>query len=256
MELNKPIQQEANLRDDAVKSVKARNIIVYCQDQIKNYEKDTSVIRKYTNGHFNEVRINFEDFKVFFTEGPSMGGARARFFPDKQSIVLYRCPVESKESGKVSVKFDEDVLFQELLHYFDTKAGESEISPEEIAPEIDAPITTEPPVSENNNSGFTGYVLPKILEVVKNKTPKTFSEFRNVITNDPYFKTWYNELKLDDKSKSIKNLDEYWNQVLSTSPINIDEATYTFWNALEQKQKLKDVIKEIVKRKLINRNLL
>lgn len=256
MEENKQIQQETNLRDDAVKSAKARNIVVYCQDQLKNFEGKSKVVKKYKNGHFNEVRINFEDFKVFFTEGPSLGGAKARFFPDKKVIVLYSCPIEDKDNGKISVKFDEDTLFQELLHYFDVKGDEIKSDPVPIAnePVMDEPIP-EPEIQENN-SGFVGYVLPKILESIKSRTPKTFSEFRNTVTNEAYFKTWYNELGENDKSKSIKNLDEYWNQVLSTSPANLEEATYSFWNTLEQKQKLKDVIKEIVKKNLRKRNLL
>jgi hypothetical protein len=282
MENNKKLN-EADLKNDAVKSVKARNIVQYCNDQIKAYEKNNNVIKKYKNGYFDEVKINFEDFKIFFTTGPSLGGAKARFFADTKTIVLYNCSVETKDNNKISVKFDDDDLYHELIHYFDmkdipldrVKQQKDSVDKSAETKGFHAAYYNDP---LEVNAHFMQHVLPKMLGYLEKKDtlPKSFTEFRNAIVNEYSFKAWYDELDDNNKRRILKRLGQYWTEVVSNPDLGLEDPnhkidnsklekmTYSFWNKVKdvvwteekRREQLKAIIKEIVREQLSSRNVL
>jgi hypothetical protein len=275
--------QEANLEQDAVKSVKARNIIEYIQEQVKNYEKNTNVIRVYQNGHLEEVKISFEDFQVYFTTGRSIGGANAKYFADEHKIVIYKAKIAKKENGKISLNFDEDDLFHELIHHFDLKDIDTTSQQGKILSSgsgkgynTKGGGVDQAAYFNNNwevNAHFMEYVLPRMLEYLKGKEtlPSSFSEFRNAITSDERFQTWYHELTDNNKKRILKRLGQYWTTILDNPKFNLEDenhkvnneklekATYSFWNKVkdiiqlkEQRKQIKALIKEIAKKEIKN----
>lgn len=240
--------KEATLEKDINKDAQAKNIIAYAKTQIDNYRGNNAVVKLTTMYHNNAIQVGFTDLDiVFINYDPKTGNvAEAKYPKDgkgKATLYVYNSDIQTKP--KLTVNFDNNAVYHELVHYLDAKQARSagKAIPS-AASALKANYNTNSDLFGTQkqiqygdylntpiefNAHFFHRTMPVISSFIGNirELPQTFDEFKSEILKVKEVKEFFSYLNDDNKKRFLKRIGSYYTSLKSDNVVagdgNIDD---------------------------------
>ena len=207
-----------------------------------------------------DVEVHLPDLNVLITNrvNNASGGTKAQFYPTKQKgvgkplLVVYDASIET--DPKLTVKFDENSLRHELVHFLDF--GRVKTDPDKIGTSQNKAVSQQGMKGYYNaplesNAHFFELFVPEILKYLQKEKemPENYNDFKNGLLQNPDAKNFYDHLDDKNKRKLEKRLGTYYTSVLKNPNFKIEEpgnkintnklvqVSKNFWNKIKDKFK-------------------
>lgn len=266
-----------DVQADVKKAAEAKQIIKYVKDKINNYVTDTKEIQFY-NPFYSRVHIQYKDLPIVITDRPAEedGGYSAK----QNMIVIYNARIKAKENEKkstflktaydIDVKFDENALLHELIHYFDAtrqykgsgrKVGGGEEGRKALAKDTSKKIHIDPNSKASKEEKLRSYyndplelngyffdsTFPDVLERIEKDQSLVDGSFKNffeVVESIGSFRTFYHWLTDKNKRRIQKRLAVLYME-LKNNPQKVKDLAKVDLDHVEQEKEKVGWLKKI-----------